>query len=309
MSQVLLSSATLMDGTVPPLAKGGDRVRRRSLAVLCTLAFVLTATQASAQEVKGPEAILLRKVQFDQKLNAQLPLETPLRDETGKSVTLGDYFGKRPVVLLFGYYECPMLCSIQLNSLVRNLKAISMSVGNEYDVVMVSINPAETSALAAAKKAGYVKRYDRPGSENGWHFLTGDGPPVKHLAGVAGFTYERDPRSGEYAHPAGIMIITPSGRISRYVYGVDYPASNVRWSLIEASSGKIGSPVDKILLMCFHYDPSTGRYSFAIMNIVRLSGMLVLFGLVTYVVANLRRERVVDEQPRTNGSVDLARTE
>ncbi len=261
------------------------------------LAFTMLAQTASAQEIKGPEAILLRKVEFDQKLNAQLPLETPLRDETGKSVTLGDYFGKHPVVLMFGYYECPMLCSIQLNSLLRNLKAISMSVGNEYDVVMVSIKPEETSALAAAKKAGYVKRYDRPGSEIGWHFLTGDGPPVKRLASVAGFKYERDPKSGEYAHPAGIMIVTPGGRISRYVYGIDYPASNVRWSLIEASAGKIGSPVDKILLMCFHYDPSTGRYSFAIMSLVRFLGMVVLFGLTAYVVMNLRRERAVAVQP------------
>ena len=259
------------------------------IAVLSLILFAYSVT--SAQEIKGPEVALFKKVAFEQNLDAQLPLDTPLRDESGKAVTFGDYFGKKPVVLLFGYYECPMLCSLELNGLVRNLRALSMSVGNEFDVVMVSIDPTESPELAAAKKAGYLHKYDRPGAENGWHFLLGDGPPVKKLAGVAGFRYEFDPKSRQYAHPAGLMVVTPQGRISRYIYGVDFPASNLRWSLIEASAGKIGSPVDKMLLMCFHYDPSTGRYNFAIMRTINVLGILVLGALVTFMLVNFRRER------------------
>ncbi len=260
--------------------------------VLAGLLLYITAQgETQAQEIKGPEVVMLRKVAFEQNLDAQLPLDTPLRDEAGNAVTFGDYFGKKPVVLLFGYYECPMLCSLELNGLVRNLRAVTMSVGNEFDVVMVSIDPTETGKLAAAKKAGYVRKYDRPGSENGWHFLTGDGPPVKRLSGVAGFKYEYDPKSRQYAHPAGLMVVTPQGKISRYIYGVDFPASNLRWSLIEASAGKIGSPVDKILLMCFHYDPSTGRYNFAIMRSVNVLGLIVLGSLLTFMLTNFWRER------------------
>ncbi len=269
-----------------------SRATTRGLAVVAALIAPLAAPGVSrAQKVKGPEVVLLRKVAFEQNLDAQLPLDTPLRDESGRAVTLGTYFGKKPVVLLFGYYECPMLCSLELNGLVRNLRAVSMTAGNEFDVVMVSIDPTETPALAAAKKAGYVRKYDRPGAEAGWHFLTGDGPPVKRLAAVAGFRYEYDAINKQYAHPAGLMVVTPGGKVSRYIYGVDFPASNLRWSLIEASAGRIGSPVDKILLMCFHYDPSTGRYNFAVMSAVRLLGVLVLGGLAAFVLVNFRRER------------------
>ena len=266
-----------------------SHVTKKILATL--LLFTSVRSDAQAQEIKGPEDVMLRKVAFEQNLDAQLPLDTPLRDEAGNAVKFGDYFGKKPVVLLFGYYECPMLCSLELNGLVRNLRAVTMSVGNEFDVVMVSIDPTETAKLAAAKKAGYVRKYDRPGAENGWHFLTGDGPAVKRLSGVAGFKYEYDPKSRQYAHPAGLMVVTPQGRISRYIYGVDFPASNLRWSLIEASAGKIGSPVDKILLMCFHYDPSTGRYNFAIMRSVNVLGLIVLGSLLTFMLTNFWRER------------------
>ena len=265
--------------------KSTSRILAACLALGCARSVV------TAQEIKGPEVALLKKVAFEQNLNVQLPLNTPLRDESGRDVTLGDYFGKKPVVLLFGYYECPMLCSLELNGLVRNLRALSMSVGNEFDLVMVSIDPTETPKLAAAKRAGYLRKYDRPGAENGWHFLLGDGPPVKQLAAVAGFKYEYDAKSRQYAHPAGLMVVTPQGRISRYIYGVDFPASNLRWSLIEASAGRIGSPVDKILLMCFHYDPSTGRYNFAIMRAVNVLGLIVLGTLVTFMLVNFRRER------------------
>ena len=276
---------------------------RRRAAPLALALLLAAALPAAAQNVppnalgvepgaaKGPQFQLLKQVAFEQNLNAQLPLDTPLRDESGRAVTLGDYFGKKPVVLLFVYYECPMLCSLELNGLVRNLRTLSLTAGQDFELVTVSFDPKDTPQLAAAKKRGYLERYNRPGSEAGWHFLTGDAAPVKRLTGVAGFTYALDPKSGQYAHPAGLIVATPSGRISRYVYGVDFPASNLRWALTEASGGKVGSPVDKLLLMCFHYDPSTGRYNFAVMSAVRLLGLATFGGLAAFALTSLRRER------------------
>lgn len=243
------------------------------------LTLLLSAPPARAQEVKGPEVGLLRKVAFAQHLDAQLPLDTPLVDESGRAVKVGDYFGKKPVILLFVYFECPMLCTLELNGLVRNLRALSMSAGKEFEIVTVSIDPTETPALARAKKAGYLKRYGRPGAEKGWHFLTGTESNVRRLADTVGFKYVYDPRSKQYAHPAGLVVVTPGGRLARYIYGVDFPANNLRWSLIDASADKIGTPVDRILLMCFHYDPSTGRYNFAVMSAVRALGVATVAGL------------------------------
>jgi protein SCO1/2 len=266
------------------------------VALLPGLFLVFAAPFASAlhaQEVTSPEARLLKQVDFDQNLNAQLPLETPLRDEDGRSVTLGDYFHQgRPVIVLFVYYECPMLCKLELESLVRNLKILtSMSPGKEFEIVTVSIDPRDTPEKAKNRKTGYLRRYERPGAEHGWHFLTGDATPVKQLANVAGFKYALDPRSGQYAHPAGLIVTTPEGKIARYIYGLEFPVSALRWSLIEASAGKIGSPIDKMLLMCFHYDPSTGRYNFAVMAVVRTLGVITFTCLATYMIVMLRRDR------------------
>lgn len=262
--------------------------------VLASLSLVLLAglTSSDAQEIKGPEAGLLRKVAFAQHLDAQLPLDTPLRDEQGRDVKFGDFFNKKkPVVVLFVYYECPMLCTLELNGLVRNLRALTMSAGNEFDIVTVSIDPTETPALARAKKAGYLRRYGRPGAEKGWHFLTGAEPNIRRLADTVGFTYVYDPKSKQYAHPAGLVVATPSGRLSRYIYGVDFPANNLRWSLIDASSGKVGTPVDRLLLMCFHYDPSTGRYNFAVMSTVRAAGVLTVAFLGAFMLLSHRSDR------------------
>lgn len=256
-----------------------------------TLMALSVVAAAGAQEIKGPQFNLLKQVKFDQNLDAQLPMDTPLRDESGKAVRLGDYFGKKPVVLLFVYYECPMLCSLELNGLVRNLKVLSMTPGNEFELVTVSFDPKDTPRIASAKKRGYLARYDRPGAEKGWHFLTGEAAPVKRLTGVAGFHYALDPASGQYAHPAGLVVATPEGKISRYIYGIDFPASQLRFALVEASSGKVGSPVDKLLLLCFHYDPSTGRYNFAIMSVIRLLGMATAGGMLVFAVKQLLRER------------------
>jgi len=256
------------------------------------VAVAVATTAACAQEIKPPEFGLLKQVAFDQNLDAQLPLDTPLRDESGAPVTLGKYFGKKPVVLVFVYFECPMLCTLELNGLVRNLKVLkTMSAGKEFEIVTLSIDPTETPALARAKKAGYIKKYDRPGAEAGWHFLTGDKASIERLTGVAGFRYAYDPKSKQYAHPAGLTVATPEGRIARYIYGVDFPGAALRYALIEASAGKIGDPVDKLLLMCFHYDPSTGRYNFAVMSVIRALGVVTLTGLLGYTGLMLRRER------------------
>jgi protein SCO1/2 len=260
---------------------------------MTAMALLLGPEPSAAQEVKNAIQVnLLKQVAFEQNLDAQLPLETPLRDESGRHVTLRDFFGKKkPVVLLFVYFECPMLCKVELNGLVRNLRTLSLSAGKEFDIVTVSIDPRESPELATMKKRNYLKWYDRPGAENGWHFLTGEEPAIKRLTGVAGFRYAYDEKNDQYAHPAGLIVATPEGRISRYVYGVDFPASALRWALVEASAGKIGTPVDKILLMCFHYDPATGRYSFAIMSALRILGTATALALGTYMLTMFLRDR------------------
>ena len=279
-------------------ASVSTRDRSRAAAVAAGLALALSAIglpgsgPALGQEVKNLQQTgLLKQVSFEQNLNAQLPLDTPLRDESGNTVRFGDYFGKRPVVVLFVYFECPMLCKVELNGLVRNLKALAISAGQEFEIVTVSIDPREDAKLASAKKRGYVKWYDRPGVEQGWHFLTGDEPSIRRLTGVAGFRYTYDAKTDQYAHPAGLIVATPGGRISRYIYGVDFPASDLRLALVEASSGKIGSPVDRLLLTCFHYDPSTGRYNFAIMSLLRILGTITALSLAAYMGMSFLRDR------------------
>ena len=287
--------------------RGFGSMLSRSTAGLVVAAGLLGwAAPCPAQEIKGPEFNLLKKVAFDQNLNAQLPLDTDLIDESGKRVKLGDFFGKKPVVFLFVYYECPMLCTLELNGLVSNLKALSLTAGKDFEIVTVSIAPNESPKLAAAKKKGYLKRYGREGVENGWHFLTGQETSIKRLTKVVGFNYAYDPKSGQYAHPAGLVVATPQGRLARYIYGIDFPASNLRWALLEASAGRIGSPVDKLLLMCFHYDPSTGRYNFAVMSAIRLMGIATIAALGTFMLVNGRRDRLkaikaglAPDQPRS----------
>jgi protein SCO1/2 len=251
----------------------------------------LLACCAPVVMAQNPALELIRKVEFDQNLNAQVPLDLPFRDDSGRAVRLGDFLGKRPVILALVYYECPMLCTLVLNDLTRSLKPLAFDAGREFDVVAVSIDPKETPALAAAKKRGYLRRYGRSGTEQGWHFLTGEETSIRRLAQVVGFRYDYDPQTGQYAHPAGIMILTPEGRLSRYLYGVEYPPRDVRLGLIEASSHKIGSPVDQILLLCFHYDPSTGKYNFAIMQALRIVGVATVLTVVTFVGLMLWRER------------------
>ncbi len=234
---------------------------------------------------------ILGKIDFQQRLNQQIPLDLFFRDDTGKQVQLGDYFGKRPVVLQLVYYQCPMLCTLALNGTLRAFRASSFTAGREFEAVTVSINPEETPALAGAKKAVYLGKYGRPAAANGWHFLTGQEPAIHALADAVGFQYAYDPASKQYAHTTGLLVLTPEGRVARYQYGVEYSARDLEFSIVDASHGKIGSPAEKFLLFCFHYDPAAGKYSTAVMNILRASSIAVFLALGTFIAVMVRRDQ------------------
>ena len=232
---------------------------------------------------------ILRNIGITQKMNAQVPLNLPFLDESGKDVKLGDYLGK-PVILALVYYQCPSLCNMVLNGVVRSIRAQTMTAGDQFDVVAVSFDPHETPEMAAAKKESYVKDYNRPSSEHGFHFLTGTEASSRMLADSVGFRYSYDALSNQYAHASAIMILTPEGRVARYFYGIDYPARDVRLGLEEASGGRISSAVDQVLLYCYHYDPSQGKYGLAIMNAMRLGGLVTVACLVSFMLIMFRRD-------------------
>lgn len=234
----------------------------------------------------------LQEVGIDQKLNHQLPLDLVFRNENGELVKLGDYFGKKPVVLSLVYYECPMLCTQVLNGMVSSFKVLSFKAGDEFDVVTVSFDPRETSALASAKKktyVGYLPEAKRSAATSGWHFLTGDSENIKQLTEAVGFNYHFDEATNQFAHASAIMIATPEGKLARYFYGIEYAPKDLRLGLVEASQNKIGSPVDRLLLYCYHYDPATGKYGAVVMNMIRLGGIATLFGMVALFFAMRRR--------------------
>ncbi len=230
-------------------------------------------------------------VGIDQKLDEQVPLYTMLKDEAGRDVPLSTYFSKgKPVLLVPVYYRCPMLCTQILTGVESTLKAVTFDPGKDFEVVAVSIDPKDTPELAAAKKQTYLHRYARPNTANGWHFLTGSEANVRPLMDAIGYHYKYDPKTDQYAHASGIMVLTPDGRVSRYFYGVEYAPRDVRLGLVEASQNKIGSPVDAVLLFCFHYDPATGKYGAIAMNLLRASA--ALFALIggTFLLIVIRRD-------------------
>ncbi len=233
----------------------------------------------------------LQGVGIDQKLDQQIPLDLTFRDEYGKTVPLSTYFhDNKPVIIAPVYYRCPMLCTQILNGLESSLKVVTFNAGQDFEVIALSFDPKDTPEIAAAKKAGYLRRYNRPGSANGWHFLTGDEANIKALTDSLGFHYKYDPKTDQFAHASGIMIATPDGRLSRYFYGVEYSPRDMRLGLVEASERKIGNPVDAVLLFCFHYDPATGKYGAVAMNMVRFAGAaFVLFG-GTFLFVVFRRD-------------------
>jgi protein SCO1/2 len=233
---------------------------------------------------------ILEKVKIEHKLNAQAPLELKFRDESGQTVTLGDYFQGKPVILILAYYRCPMLCNQVLNGVVDGLRGISFDAGKEFQVVVVSFDAREQPDLAAAKKATYVEHYGRSGVEDGWHFLTGEQPAIDRLTQAVGFPYLYDSVHDQFIHDSGIMVLTPEGRISRYHYGIDFPPRDLRLSLVESSANRIGSPIDHVMLLCFHYDPSSGRYTATVLGIVRLAGIVTVLCLGVFLFFAWRRE-------------------
>jgi protein SCO1/2 len=256
------------------------------------LAHVSTTRAQFADPLQniGVRPELLKEVGIDQKLNDSVPLDLMFRDEHGNPVELAKYFGSKPVILTLVYYDCPMLCTQVLNGLDRSLKGIPLSLGSDFNAVTVSIDPTERPVLAEAKQAVYTGMYGRPGAKEGWHFLTGNEPEIKKLANAVGFRYAYDADSKQYAHASAIMLLTPEGKISRYFYGIQYPERDLRLGLVEASEGKIGTPVDQILLFCYHYDPHTGKYGLLVSRMIQLAGILTVLILGITLIVLFRGE-------------------
>jgi len=231
----------------------------------------------------------LLNVGVEQRLNQQIPADLRFNDEYGNPVTLGQYFGKRPLILNLVYYQCPMLCGEVLSGLTSSMKILTLDVGKDFDVLTVSFNPKETPAMAADKKQMYLQRYGRQGADQGWHFLTGSEDSIASLTKAAGFQYQYDPKSNQYAHATAIMVLTPGGKISQYFYGVEFAPKDLRLGLVQASNHQIGTVVDKVLLYCYHYDPQTGKYSAMVSRILKLAGAvtIVLLGGLLLVMFRL----------------------
>jgi protein SCO1/2 len=267
-------------------------VRALALAALA-LAVLPAYAQRGLAPQSAPQGLppALREIGYDQKLGQSVPLDIALTDEEGRRVRLGDFLGKKPVVLTLVYYECPMLCTLTLNGLASALSVLSFDVGREFDVVTVSFDPRETPELARAKKRAYLSRYKREGAEAGWHFLTGDAAEIARLTQAVGFRYVWDDETKQFAHPSGVVTLTPEGKISHYLFGVEYAPKDLRLSLVEASERRIGSAVDAVLLYCYQYDPVRGRYGAVAMRILRAGAVVTLACLVGFIGIMLRRER------------------
>jgi protein SCO1 len=234
---------------------------------------------------------ILQNIGIDQKIGQQLPLDLVFKDETGRDVRLGEYFGRRPVVLALAYYDCPMLCTQVLNGMTGALKTLSLDAGADFDVVVVSIDPQDSFRVAALKKRNYVESYGRPQTAAGWHFLTGAESSIKPLASAIGFRYAYDYNLKQYAHGAAIYVVTPKGVVARYLMGIEYAPRDLRLSLVEASNNVLGTMTDKVLLLCYHYDPATGQYGAATLNAVRLGFIATVGGFLTFLFVSLRNER------------------
>ena len=253
-------------------------------------------------EARAPSGLpkVFENVGIDQKLNEQLPLDLVFKDENGADVKLGDFFGKKPVVLSLVYYQCPMLCNQVLNGMVTAFRVMNFKAGQEFEVVTVSFDSRETAALAAAKKNTYVNYLPsdrRTGAARGWHFLTGDEASIKRLTEAVGFRYRWDEATNQFAHASAIYVTTPEGKLARYLYGVEYAPRDLRLGLIEAADNKIGSPVDQLLLYCYHYDPATGKYGARIMRVMQIAGVVTVFGIVA-LLFTLRRRGTVQRDLR-----------
>ena len=238
----------------------------------------------------GVRPDLLRDVGLDQKLGDSIPLDLAFRDEHGLPVTLRQFFGQKPVILTLVYYQCPMLCTEVLNGLLRSAKELPLEIGKDFTIVTVSIDPAERAVLAEVKHELYTGLYGQPGAPQGWHFLTGSDPQIKALSEAVGFRYAYDSATGQFAHPSAIMLLTPAGKLARYFYGISYPSRDLRLGLVEASQDKIGSPIDQVLLYCYHYDPATGKYGLLISRVIQVAGGLTVLCMALVIAILFRRE-------------------
>ena len=259
------------------------------LSVLCISAVAQNMSTGMLSPPANVRPPGLKDVGIQQNLNQQIPPNLEFRDESGKSVRLSDYFGKKPMILNLVYYNCPMLCSEVLSGLETALKPLKFDVGKEFDILTISFDPRETPEIAAKKKAEYLKRYGRAGASDGWHFLTGPKDSIDAITKAAGFQYEYDPKTGQFAHTTAIMILTPAGKISQYYYGVEFAPKDLRLGLVQASNEKIGNVVDEVLLYCYHYDPQAGKYSATIFRIMRLAAAATMLAVGTLMVVLLRR--------------------
>ena len=286
-----------------PASSRRRRVRTRVVRVLlCVLGVGYLAFAGATAYAQGPnfynggiddvsgkpsslKPSQLQNVTFKQHLDQMLPLDAPFKDEYGRSVTLGKYFGgQKPVILAFVYYTCPMLCTQIMNGISSSLRALSFTPGQDFDVVLVSFDPKDTPSAALQKKQELLKYWQTEKYSGGWHFLTGDEASIERATKAAGFTYEYDSVTGQYAHVSGVLVATPEGRLARYFYGVEYSPKELRLALVDAGMGKIGSVADEVLLFCYHYDPATGRYGAAVMNLIRLGGVLTLAAMAVFFI-------------------------
>jgi protein SCO1/2 len=273
-----------------------------SRRLLVTLVLLGAPAVARAQLGPPPPPLngspaILKEIGFDQRLGEKIPLGLAFKDETGKDVQLGDYFGKKPVVLSLVYYQCPMLCTLSLNGLAGALEVLSFVPGHEFEVLTVSFDPKEGPVLAAAKKKAYMARYKRAGANKGWHFLTGSQDSIDALTKAVGFRYAWDAETKQFAHPAGVVVLTPEGTISQYLFGVEYSPKDLRLALVDSARGKIGSVLDQALLLCYRYDPSRGRYSASILNLVRLGGLVTVLALGGFILTMATRRREKASSP------------
>ena len=289
-------SADVTHGSQRPVRVPSALCGKSFLLVVSVLLASTAWGQGMSKGIMSPPANVrppyLQNVGIEQRLDARIPADLRFVDEAGRQVKLGDYFGRKPLILNLVYYNCPMLCGEALAGLTSSLKLVKFDVGNEFEIVTVSFNPHETPQLAAEKKRDYLKRYGRPTAAAGWHFLTGPADSIDALTKAVGFQYQYDAAKNQYAHATAIMVLTPQGRISRYFYGVDFPPKDLRMGLVEASQGRIGNAVDQVLLYCYHYDPATGKYGAIVSNMLKLGGALTILFVGGLILVLLRLERI-----------------
>jgi protein SCO1/2 len=272
-----------------------NRTFNSKLGVVATIVLLTACAfgQGMTNGIMSPPANLrppgLKNVGIQQNLNQPLPLDLTFTDDLGRSVRLGEYFGKKPVILSLVYFNCPMLCGEVLSGLEHSLRMMKLDVGKDFDVVTVSFDPQDTPDMAARKKAEFLKRYKRRGAEQGWHFLVGQQSAIDAFINAVGFQYEYDQTTQQFAHATAIMIATPDGKLAQYYYGVEYPPKDLRLGLVEAGNGKIGNVVDQLLLYCYHYDPEKGKYSATILRVLRLAGLATMLSIGTLIFVMIRR--------------------